>query len=219
MLEPEGIVEIKFRKAKVLSMMNRLDGRYAELAAAAASPSEQAAEMKAKLAAREKLLAPTFNSIALQYADLHDRAERMKAKGTIREALDWSESRRYFYWRLRRRLLEEEALKAIEEADVAGSLDRVGRMQFLGERLSGKLTDREVAESLEALKQSGDGWSQMKGLEGLRRASMVKALGKLCESASVTDLVEGLKSGFGERLGSEELAVSFDYLAFHSYFF
>ncbi|KAH9821615.1 acetyl-CoA carboxylase [Melampsora americana] len=207
-LEPEGIVEIKFRKAKVLSMMNRLDSRYAELTTGAGAPGDQASEKKNELAAREKLLAPTFNSIALQFADLHDRAERMKAKGTIREALDWSESRRYFYWRLRRRLLEEEAMKVIEKMAGEG-LDREGRKKFLNDRLGIDLktaTDREVASKLEDLKSKA-GWEKMEGLESLKDEACVKNLTEICGKASIQSLINGLKNGLGERLNSEELAV------------
>lgn len=42
----------------------------------------------------------------MHFADLHDTPGRMKAKGVIRRKVKWSESRRFFYWRLRRRLLE-----------------------------------------------------------------------------------------------------------------
>ncbi|KAG0148460.1 hypothetical protein CROQUDRAFT_105706 [Cronartium quercuum f. sp. fusiforme G11] len=206
-LEPEGIVEIKFRKAKVLSMMSRLDSRYAELAAAAAAPGEQATEAKAELAAREKLLGPTFSSIALQYADLHDRAERMKAKGAIREALEWTESRRYFYWRLRRRLLEEEALKAIAEADGAGKLDRTGRLAFLEGKVGVGLLDREAVEQLETIKNQKGGFKAMEGLESFRDASTVKSLSEICSQASVEALVSGLNLGLGNKLGTEEIAI------------
>src|SRR5690606_32600803 len=51
------------------------------------------------------------------FADLHDRAGRMKAKGTIRQALQWSQSRRFFYWRLRRRLNEEYILRRLKVVD------------------------------------------------------------------------------------------------------
>jgi len=60
---------------------------------------------------REQLLLPVYNQIGLQFADLHDRAGRMEAKGTIRLALKWTQARRFFYWRLRRRLNEEYLLK------------------------------------------------------------------------------------------------------------
>jgi len=54
--------------------------------------------------------------ISLQFADLHDRAGRMHAKGAIRQALRWQNARRFFYWRLRRRLNEEYILKRLAHA-------------------------------------------------------------------------------------------------------
>ncbi|KAG0240329.1 acetyl-coenzyme-A carboxylase [Actinomortierella wolfii] len=109
-LEPEGIVEIKFRKAQLLATMERLDEKYRTLkhkyedASLAGAEREQ---VKAQLTEREQELMPVYQQMAVQFADLHDTAGRMKAKGTIREALDWTNARRFFYWRVRRRLAEE----------------------------------------------------------------------------------------------------------------
>ena len=96
-LEPEGIVEIKFRKEKLLAMMERLDPTYRDLKAKTTDASLSAADVAAAkndLAAREKVLYPLYMQIAIQFADLHDRPARMKAKGTIRESLVWAQSRR-----------------------------------------------------------------------------------------------------------------------------
>ncbi|KAF9435540.1 acetyl-coenzyme-A carboxylase [Entomortierella beljakovae] len=109
-LEPEGIVEIKFRKAQLLSTMERLDEKYRTLKAQYENPAlagVERDEIKTKLTEREQELLPVYQQLAIQFADLHDTAGRMKAKGTIREALDWTNARRYFYWRVRRRLTEE----------------------------------------------------------------------------------------------------------------
>jgi acetyl-CoA carboxylase/biotin carboxylase 1 len=125
-------VEIKFRKDKVLAMMERLDENYRQLKASSSDSSRAAEEitkLKAELADREKVLWPTYSQLALHFADLHDRPNRMKAKGTIREALDWVESRKYFYWRLRRRLLEEDFITRLGEADP--SLSRAQRLASL----------------------------------------------------------------------------------------
>ncbi|ROT38258.1 acetyl-CoA carboxylase [Sodiomyces alkalinus F11] len=113
-LEPEGIIGIKYRKEKQLQTMARLDPEYASLKKqmqAADLTKEQENELKAKMTAREKQLLPVYSQIAVQFADLHDRAGRMKAKGTIREVLEWKNARRFFYWRLRRRLNEEFMLR------------------------------------------------------------------------------------------------------------
>lgn len=78
-LEPEGIVEIKLRKDKLIALMDRLDPTYRELKAKstdASLSSADAAQAKADLSAREKQLMPLYQQIALQFADSHDRAGR-----------------------------------------------------------------------------------------------------------------------------------------------
>ncbi|KAI5787034.1 acetyl-CoA carboxylase-like protein [Peziza echinospora] len=118
-LEPEGIVGIKYRREKQLDTMARLDPIYGDLHRQLQNKdltSDQQSSIKVQLATREKLLAPVYSQISLQFADLHDRAGRMKAKGTIRKALQWTNSRRFLYWRLRRRLNEEAVLKKLATA-------------------------------------------------------------------------------------------------------
>ena len=113
-LEPEGIIGIKYRNAKQVDTMARLDPVYAALKKQLTDPEtakEDIDAIKDKMTAREKDLLPIYTQIAVQFADLHDRAGRMKAKGVIRDALEWRNARRYFYWRLRRRLNEEYILR------------------------------------------------------------------------------------------------------------
>jgi acetyl-CoA carboxylase / biotin carboxylase 1 len=122
-LEPEGIVGIKFRKDRQLETMARLDPIYGDLKRSSINstlPAEELAQIKAKMAKREQLLLPIYNQISLQFADLHDRAGRMQAKETIRQPLQWKNARRFFYWRLRRRLNEESILKKMVTASIKG---------------------------------------------------------------------------------------------------
>ncbi|CAI7638105.1 unnamed protein product [Penicillium glandicola] len=121
-LEPEGMVNIKYRRDKQLDTMARLDATYGELRRSLADTSltkEQLGEVKAKMATREEQLLPVYMQIALQFADLHDRAGRMQAKNTIRQPLQWVNSRRFFYWRLRRRLSEETIIKRMVAASAS----------------------------------------------------------------------------------------------------
>jgi acetyl-CoA carboxylase/biotin carboxylase 1 len=118
-LEPEGIVNIKYRRDKQLDTMARLDTTYGDLRRSLEDTSlskEQLSEIKTKMAEREELLLPVYLQIALQFADLHDRAGRMQAKNTIRQPLRWQNARRFFYWRLRRRLSEELIVKRMAAA-------------------------------------------------------------------------------------------------------
>ena len=118
-LEPEGMVGIKFRKEKQLEVMSRLDQTYGDLKAKLSDKSlsaEELQEVRAQMSEREHLLLPVYMQISLQYADLHDRAGRMQAKDTIRMPLQWKNARRFFYWRLRRRLNEEHVLKRMAQS-------------------------------------------------------------------------------------------------------
>ncbi|OOQ88689.1 Acetyl-CoA carboxylase [Penicillium brasilianum] len=123
-LEPEGIVNIKYRRDKQLDTMARLDATYGELRRSLEDTSlstEQLSAIKAKMAEREEQLLPVYLQIALQFADLHDRAGRMQAKNTIRAPLRWQNARRFFYWRLRRRLSEELIVKRMVSASASPS--------------------------------------------------------------------------------------------------
>jgi len=192
-LEPEGIVEIKFRKAKVLQMMERLDDRYRSLKASstnASLPAEEAAKAKAELAAREKLLMPTYSAIALQFADLHDRANRMKAKGTIREALEWSSARPYFYWRLRRRLAEETVIKQLVRAD--STLSRAEGLSILRGIVDADEPDQSAARTLEKEQAS----TVEARIAEVRRRKVEQDVAALAQTDRAA-LLEGFKKAFG----------------------
>eukprot|EP00435_Cladocopium_sp_Y103_P029971 s1698_g7.t1 len=60
---------------------------------------------------------PLYTSVATTFADLHDRAGRMKAKGVIRESISWKDSRRYFYWRVKRRVLQDYLISRLRKVD------------------------------------------------------------------------------------------------------
>ncbi|XP_044052798.1 acetyl-CoA carboxylase isoform X2 [Siniperca chuatsi] len=109
-LEAEGTVEIKFRRKDLLKTMKRLDSVYASLVEQLASPElsdKQCLELESKLKAREEFLLPIYHQVAVQFVDLHDTPGRMQEKGVITDILDWKNVRTFFYWRLRRLLLEQ----------------------------------------------------------------------------------------------------------------
>jgi len=140
-LEPEGIVGIKFRRDRQLDTMARLDPTYGELKRRAADSNlsaEEKQEVTTKIKQREELLLPVYAQVSIQFADLHDRTGRMMAKGTIRKPLQWQNARRFFYWRLRRRLNEEMFLRKMEKADKGST-----RAQNLARLKSLIITDDE----------------------------------------------------------------------------
>lgn len=124
-LEPPGIVEVKYRKPQQLEAMRRCDDKLKEL-----DPVKDAEQ----IATRETQLLPLYTSIAEHFADLHDRAERMKQVGVIRQALEWKNARRFFYWRVKRRVLEDHLAGKMQGADsrfsYATALEQI--QQWLG---------------------------------------------------------------------------------------
>jgi len=121
-LEPAGIVEVKYRAAQQIELMHRLDPELRELDESlrineSAEVAASVADIQAKIKAREQKLLPLYTQIACEFADLHDRTGRMQAKGVIRCALEWRRSREYFYWRVCRRLMEQDTIARIQAAD------------------------------------------------------------------------------------------------------
>jgi acetyl-CoA carboxylase/biotin carboxylase 1 len=117
-LEPPGIVEVKYRAAQQIEAMHRLDERIKEMDAkiAKADGAEKKA-LEQELKARERNLLPLYTSVAVGFADLHDRTGRMKAKGVICDDVAWKSSRRFFFWRVKRRVLQDFFIKSLRAAD------------------------------------------------------------------------------------------------------
>nr|ASZ00198.1 acetyl-CoA carboxylase 1 [Geranium incanum] len=120
-LEPEGMIEIKFRTRELLECMGRLDhqliGLKAKLQEARRSQTHGAIEsLQQQIKTREKQLLPVYTQIATKFAELHDTSLRMAAKGVIKQVVDWDQSRSFFYRRLRRRIAEEVVIKTVRDA-------------------------------------------------------------------------------------------------------
>jgi len=109
-LEPPAAADIVFKQDRhVLEMMHRLDTTLAQLD----SRKKAGESVDKEIRAREKLLLPMYKQVSITYCDLHDRSGRMKGIGAIHEELNWSESRAYLHWRIRRRLHENSAAKKL----------------------------------------------------------------------------------------------------------
>lgn len=124
-LEPAGITEIKFRLPDQLKVMHRLDPQLKMLDAEleVCELEEDRAVIREQITARENELKPVYLQAATEFADLHDKTGRMKAKGVIREAIPWESSREYFYWRAKRRIGEDDLLTKLTSADPSMSAD------------------------------------------------------------------------------------------------
>jgi acetyl-CoA carboxylase/biotin carboxylase 1 len=116
-LEPQGIVEIKYRKSKLLSTMERLDSKYTELKKQLDDPTkskEELVTLSSHIKKYEEACLGVYEQAAVELADLHDRPQRMLKKGVIRDIVEWKTSREYFYWRLHRRVKEMEVSRTLQ---------------------------------------------------------------------------------------------------------
>ena len=105
-LEPEGIVDIKFRRQDLHSAMKRtIPGGFDDDEA------------------KRKALMPTFKQLAVHFAALHDTPGVMLHKEAIKDIIPWQTSREFFALRLRARLAEERIKSAI--LATGASRDRV----------------------------------------------------------------------------------------------
>ncbi|KAG2570471.1 acetyl-CoA carboxylase 2 isoform X1 [Panicum virgatum] len=118
-LEPQGLIEIKFRSEELQDCMGRLDPELINLKAKLQGAKLgngsllDIESLQKSIEARTKQLLPLYTQIAIRFAELHDTSLRMAAKGVIKKVVDWEESRSFFYKRLRRRISEDVLAKEI----------------------------------------------------------------------------------------------------------
>ncbi|XP_059279749.1 acetyl-CoA carboxylase 1-like [Lycium ferocissimum] len=117
-LEPEGMIEFKFRKKELLECMGRLDRQLINLKSNLQEERAAATieSIQQQIKAREDQLLSVYTQIAKKFAELHDTPLRMAAKGVVREVLHWENSRSFFYRRLRRRIEEDMLIKTVRDA-------------------------------------------------------------------------------------------------------
>lgn len=105
-LEPAGLVEIKFRQKDLFKAMLRNDSimmQHQQELTKATDPDDKKRLTKL-LKEREEILFGAYHQVALNFADLHDRPTRMLVKGAISDIVPWQKSRQFFHRRLRERL-------------------------------------------------------------------------------------------------------------------
>lgn len=189
-LEPPGICEVKYRSQDQLATMHRMDPVLQELDQdLSGAPSEdEAGRIRADIKLREKLLAPLYLQVAHEFADLHDRAGRMKAKGCISDILDWKTSRSFFYWRIQRRQLEDSIKDSLVKAskgklaysDAADRLKEIlpnGNDKLVVEWLGSNSAATDKLVKAVRLQYVGD--NVVKALEGLSAEEMKAVLSKI----------------------------------------
>ena len=84
-LEAEGMVEIKFRKHDLHTLMLKCDSKIQQLTAALSNASTEVekSEIQKALHERKEFLLPVYRTVAVKFADLHDTTTRMLAKEAI----------------------------------------------------------------------------------------------------------------------------------------
>jgi len=146
-LEPAGITEIKFRYPDQVKIMHRIDPELQILDSEMenADNPDDVKSIQDQIAAREESLKAVYLQAATEFADLHDKTGRMKAKGVIKAAVPWEESREFFYYRAKRRLSEDYYAGLLRKADA--SLTRTSAGEVLASVFPGDWEDdKAVAE-------------------------------------------------------------------------
>eukprot|EP00644_Phytophthora_capsici_P001320 jgi/Phyca11/504913/fgenesh2_kg.PHYCAscaffold_10_\ len=215
-LEPAGLIEIKYRKKQLLQTMHRLDDKLKQLTARLAelSPEEKETEgskISAEIKTREDTLLPIYVQVATEFGDLHDTPGRMKAVGCIRQVVPWSNSRKFFYWRLKRQLAEFSLRREVVAASAGGprATTFVGSEQILKgwftEAVNGGRVPRQQNVSVSELWSHGDSdvllwlksdkeWiaSRVADLRQEQMASQVVEIGRKDPKAAVAGILEVL---------------------------
>jgi len=193
-LEPPGIFDVKFRKPDLIKTMHRLDSKLVqldtELAAAEEALVDDVDTLKKAIAARETQLLPLYVQISHEFADLHDRPGRMKAKGVIRDIVPWARAREYFFWRVRRRLMQDALIGELKAAD--SSLGHADCLRMMCTWMEGKAEwedDKAVLQFLEA-----EGATIDEKLGEVRKESVKKAVTALLGSLSEADKADLIKA-------------------------
>ncbi|KAF5955201.1 hypothetical protein HYC85_008057 [Camellia sinensis] len=111
-LEPEGMIEIKFRMKELMECMGRLDQQLIDLKvrlqeARSTGAHANVESLQQQIKGREKQLLPVYTQIAMKFAELHDTSLRMAAKRGNQRGCGVG---------LRRRVVEGLLIKTVRDA-------------------------------------------------------------------------------------------------------
>jgi acetyl-CoA carboxylase/biotin carboxylase 1 len=143
-LEPAGITEIKFRLPDQLKVMHRIDASLHALDAELemCEMEDDKKEIEKQIKSREEALKPIYLQAATEFADLHDKTGRMKAKGVILDAVPWEKSREFFFWRVKRRMYEEDYVNQLKAGDT--TLCKEGALDIIKSLYNGDWADNKA---------------------------------------------------------------------------
>uniref|UniRef100_A0A5S6QG58 Acetyl-CoA carboxylase n=1 Tax=Trichuris muris TaxID=70415 RepID=A0A5S6QG58_TRIMR len=216
-LEPEGTVEIKYRSRDLIDTINRCDPvclniqeRLHKLEQS--GDAEARAKLQNSLKNRVELLFPLYHTVAVHFADLHDRAGRMQEKNVITGIVEWKRARCKFYWRLRRRLAEERITQqivgnccgyAMDVSEVSFLLPRWYALDPANKKCGNWEDDQGVALWLEnQISQEGSIISE--NLKCLRRDSVIGKIRSLLSNSP--DLLMDAILELAQQLNSNQSA-------------
>jgi hypothetical protein len=80
---------------------------------------------------------PLYLQMAIHFADIHDTATCMQEKGVITDVVPWKKSRTVLYWRMRRRLLQENVKQDVVKVKPGlgeGQIDSMLRRWFVEDK-------------------------------------------------------------------------------------
>lgn len=145
-LEPAGIIEVKFREKDQVNVMHRLDPQLqlldSELDGLDSIDVDTTSSIKDQIASRESELKGVYTQVATEFADLHDKTGRMKAKGVIKQAVPWNRAREFFFYLAQRRIMEDEFVASLKKADA--SLDTEAATAVFTSMYSGDYEDNKA---------------------------------------------------------------------------
>ncbi|XP_054720089.1 acetyl-CoA carboxylase-like [Uloborus diversus] len=192
-LEPEGTVEIRFRKKDLVKTMHRIDpvcrNILHQMNSSEMKP-EQRGDLEEQLHQREDALLPIYHQVALKFSDLHDTPRHMMDKGAVQEIIPWAKSRTILYWRLRRLLLQNRIkaeILSVKPSLSDGEVESMLRRWFVEEHgsVNQYLWDdnKAVADWLAVqLDSSVERSHILENIECLRRDSVMSQIRSLLQS-------------------------------------
>jgi acetyl-CoA carboxylase/biotin carboxylase 1 len=196
-LEPPGICEVKYRPSEQVLTMHRLDPQLQELSDALSSAiSVQEKERFVQdMKQREKALSPLYLQVAHEFADLHDRAGRMKAKGCISEILSWRNARSFFYWRILRRQWEENVVEQLVSAS-QNTLSASEAKELLNQRIPRPVSGKGGSEDEKLVNwfQSEESRGIAALIQEVRQKGMKEQMASMLQNLSEAERKDLLKS-------------------------
>lgn len=125
-LEPSGVVSVKYKARELIATAHRLDPKLQQLnmeleQAAVAKDATAMDRIKRAIASREDMLMNTIRQIAESFADLHDTPGRMVAKNVVTGTIPWKYARERFARRFQRRIAENRLCQRIDDILVGGN--------------------------------------------------------------------------------------------------